>query len=134
MTEQRTMGGSNVLSAPLSRCFRSRAARPVSREARSIPGTPALLTGLIVDREGPFDDRQREAMLLALRKHGPQILAERVHIEGHRLGLVSAHSLRDHGPTRLQNVGAARRVGEQVNDALRIEAKMAAERVSLTQR
>ena len=77
---------------------------------------------------------RRDAARLALRQHGVQVLDRAVDVEGHGTAVAALELVGHDRPPHFQHVRAARRIGEQIHDARRIEPERPAERERLAQR
>ena len=79
-------------------------------------------------------ERQVEALGASLRQHGAQILADRVDVEGGRAGILARQRLGDIGPAHLEDVRAARGVGEEVHHPRGILAEVLRQGIGLAER
>src|SRR6476619_6460813 len=106
---------------------------PVRSDRRAVARAPATAACLLEALGGALGERQLKTAGAAFGRHGAQVLGARIDGEGDAAAAGSLELSRDHGGACLDGVGGGRNVGEQAEQAIRIDAEVSGERERLAE-
>src|SRR5579859_615030 len=117
-----------------SRVLRLAAVGPIDRDAGNLRAARAVALGLLVAGERAFDERQVDAARLRLGKHRLHVLDAAVDVESDGTGIAAFEHGGDAGAARLEHVGPAGGLAQQVRQPRRIELHRSPQRQGLAER